>query len=40
MHRSQRARQLYTRRHWQTLVEDLRFPTEPRTAFSVLGLTL
>jgi ribosomal protein S18 acetylase RimI-like enzyme len=40
MHRSERARQLYTRRHWQTLVEDLRFPTEPRTAFSVLGLTL
>jgi ribosomal protein S18 acetylase RimI-like enzyme len=40
MHRSQRARHLYTRRGWQTLVADLRFPTEPRTSFSVLGLTL
>jgi len=40
MHRSERARQLYTRRGWQTLIEDMRFPTEPRTPFSVLGLTL
>ena len=40
MHRSERARQLYTRRGWQTLVEDMRFPTEPQTPFSVLGLTL
>jgi ribosomal protein S18 acetylase RimI-like enzyme len=40
MHRSARARQLYTSRGWQTLVEDLRFSTEPRTPFSVLGLTL
>jgi ribosomal protein S18 acetylase RimI-like enzyme len=40
MHRSERARQLYTRRGWQTLIQDLRFPTEPRTPFSVLGLTL
>ena len=40
MHRSQRARQLYASRGWQTLVDDLRFPTEPRTPFSVLGLTL
>jgi ribosomal protein S18 acetylase RimI-like enzyme len=40
MHRSERARQLYTRRGWETLIEDMRFPTEPRTPFSVLGLTL
>jgi GNAT superfamily N-acetyltransferase len=40
MHRSERARQLYTRRGWQTLIEELRFPTEPSTPFSVLGLTL
>jgi ribosomal protein S18 acetylase RimI-like enzyme len=40
MHRSERARQLYARRGWQTLIEELRFPTEPRTPFSVLGLTL
>jgi ribosomal protein S18 acetylase RimI-like enzyme len=40
MHRSERARQLYIRRGWQTLIEELRFPTEPRTPFSVLGLTL
>jgi len=40
MHRSERARQLYARRGWQTLIEDLRFPTEPGTPFSVLGLTL
>jgi len=40
MHRSDRARQLYTRRGWQTLVDEMRFPTEPHTPFSVLGLTL
>src|SRR5579859_3748872 len=40
MHRSERARQLYTRRGWETLIEDMRFPTEPRTPFSVLGLRL
>jgi ribosomal protein S18 acetylase RimI-like enzyme len=40
MHRSHRARQLYARRGWQTLIEDLRFSTEPSTPFSVLGLTL
>jgi ribosomal protein S18 acetylase RimI-like enzyme len=40
MHRSERARQLYTSRGWQTLVHDLRFTTEPNTPFSVLGLTL
>ncbi len=40
MHRSERARQLYTRRDWQTLIEDLRFPTDPGTPFSVLGLAL
>jgi ribosomal protein S18 acetylase RimI-like enzyme len=40
MHRSQRARALYTSRGWQTLVEDLRFSTEPATPFSVLGLEL
>jgi ribosomal protein S18 acetylase RimI-like enzyme len=40
MHRSERARQLYTSRGWQTLVQHLRFPTEPNTPFSVLGLTL
>jgi GNAT superfamily N-acetyltransferase len=39
MHRSHRARQLYTSRGWQTLIEDLRFPTEPVTPFSLLGLT-
>jgi ribosomal protein S18 acetylase RimI-like enzyme len=38
MHRSERARQLYASRGWQVLVEDLRFSTEPRTPFSVLGL--
>lgn len=38
MHRSLRARQLYTSRGWQTLVEDLRFSTEPQTPFSLLGL--
>ncbi|MCA1644382.1 MAG: GNAT family N-acetyltransferase [Chloroflexi bacterium] len=40
MHRSERARQLYQRRGWQMLVEDLRFPTEPGTPFSLLGLDL
>jgi ribosomal protein S18 acetylase RimI-like enzyme len=38
MHRSQRARQLYASRGWRVLVEDLRFSTEPQTAFSLLGL--
>ena len=38
MHRSQRARQLYTSRGWQTLIDDLRFSTEPSTPFSLLGL--
>jgi ribosomal protein S18 acetylase RimI-like enzyme len=38
MHRSQRARQLYTSRGWETLVNDLRFSTEPGTPFSLLGL--
>jgi GNAT superfamily N-acetyltransferase len=40
MYRSQRARQLYFSRGWQTLVDELRFPTEPRTPFSLLGLVL
>jgi ribosomal protein S18 acetylase RimI-like enzyme len=40
MHRSHRARQLYESRGWQCLVDDLRFSTEPQTAFSVLGLKL
>jgi ribosomal protein S18 acetylase RimI-like enzyme len=40
MHRSERARQLYARRGWQTLIDDLRFPGEPRTPFSLLGLAL
>jgi ribosomal protein S18 acetylase RimI-like enzyme len=40
MHRSERARLLYTSRGWQTLIDDLRFPTEPNTPFSVLGLEL
>jgi GNAT superfamily N-acetyltransferase len=40
MHRSERARQLYSRRGWQTLIPELRFPTEPGTPFSVLGLRL
>jgi ribosomal protein S18 acetylase RimI-like enzyme len=38
MHRSERARQLYASRGWQVIVDDLRFSTEPRTPFSVLGL--
>lgn len=38
MHRSERARQLYDSRGWQRLVDDLRFPTEPATPFSLLGL--
>lgn len=38
MHRSERARTLYERRGWQVIVEDLRFSSEPRTPFSVLGL--
>jgi ribosomal protein S18 acetylase RimI-like enzyme len=40
MHRSDRARRLYSSRGWQTLVEELRFATEPQTPFSVLGLPL
>ena len=40
MHRSQRARHLYHSRGWQTLVDELRFPTEPRTPFSLLGLVV
>ena len=40
MHRSTRARQLYASRGWQTVLEDVRFSTEPRTGFSLLGLTL
>jgi ribosomal protein S18 acetylase RimI-like enzyme len=38
MHRSERARQLYASRGWQCLIEELRFPTEPQTPFSLLGL--
>jgi hypothetical protein len=38
MHRSQRARRLYTSRGWQPIVDDLRFSTEPATPFSLLGL--
>ena len=38
MHRSERARHLYKSRGWQTLVDELRFPTEPRTPFSLMGL--
>jgi len=38
MHRSERARQLYASRGWICLVELLRFPTEPQTPFSLLGL--
>jgi ribosomal protein S18 acetylase RimI-like enzyme len=40
MHRSERARQLYASRGWECIVQDLRFSTEPQTAFSVLGLRL
>jgi ribosomal protein S18 acetylase RimI-like enzyme len=40
MHRSERARHLYDSRGWQTLVQDLRFSTEPQTPFSLLGLEL
>jgi ribosomal protein S18 acetylase RimI-like enzyme len=40
MHRSERARRLYDSRGWQVLVADLRFSSEPETAFSVLGLRL
>ncbi len=38
MHRSLRARQLYTSRGWEMLIEDLRFSTEPQTPFSLMGL--
>ena len=40
MHRSERARQLYGRRGWQTLLGDMRFSTDPATPFSVMGLEL
>ncbi len=40
MHRSERARQLYTSRGWQTLIHEFHFFTEPQTPFSLLGLTL
>jgi ribosomal protein S18 acetylase RimI-like enzyme len=40
MHRSERARQLYASRGWQALIEDLRFSSDPLTAFSILGLAL
>jgi ribosomal protein S18 acetylase RimI-like enzyme len=40
MHRSERARQLYGSRGWQTLIWDMRFSTDPATPFSVLGLEL
>jgi ribosomal protein S18 acetylase RimI-like enzyme len=40
MHRSERARQLYDSRGWECLIEELRFPTEPQTPFSLLGLRL
>jgi ribosomal protein S18 acetylase RimI-like enzyme len=40
MHRSERARHLYSSRGWQTLIQDLRFSTDPATPFSVLGLDL
>ena len=40
MHRSARAHQLYSSRGWQTLVDELRFSTEPQTPFSILGLLL
>ena len=38
MHRSARARQLYTSRGWQPLIDELRFSTEPQTPFSLWGL--
>jgi ribosomal protein S18 acetylase RimI-like enzyme len=38
MHRSERARLLYASRGWECLIDELRFPTEPQTAFSLLGL--
>lgn len=38
MHRSERARQLYASRGWECLIAELRFPTEPQTPFSLLGL--
>lgn len=40
MHRSERARQLYDSRGWECLIAELRFPTEPQTPFSLLGLRL
>jgi len=38
MHHSAVARRLYFSRGWETLIDDLRFPTEPHTPFSLLGL--
>jgi len=40
MHRNARARQLYASRGWQMLIMDMRFPTEPGTPFSLMGLVL
>jgi ribosomal protein S18 acetylase RimI-like enzyme len=40
MHRSERARQLYFSRGWQTVIDTLLFSSDPTTPFSVLGLAL
>jgi ribosomal protein S18 acetylase RimI-like enzyme len=40
MHHSERARRLYHSRGWQSLVDELRFPTEPATPFSLFGLRM
>jgi len=40
MHDSERARQLYASRGWQTLIADLRFSSDPLTPFSILALAL
>lgn len=40
MHGSERGRRLYLSRGWQTSKDDLRFPTEPRTPYSLFGLAL
>lgn len=37
MHRSARARSLYMSRGWGILIPEMRFPTEPLEAFSILG---
>lgn len=37
MHRSQRARSLYFSRHWQVIVPELRFSSDPLTPFTILG---